>query len=74
MSRRINAIRGFTVVELLIVVAILSLLISIGMPSINNAKNIAKSAATRSLIHSLDSGLELFKSDETLGRKYPPSF
>jgi len=66
--------RGFTLIELLIVISILGLLIGIALPSLNAAKDAARRASTRATIHTLDSGLEMFRSDEVLGRYYPPSY
>lgn len=69
---------GFSLVELLTVIFIISLLIGILIPSLAAARNAAKKAATKSVISSLSVGLEMFKNDngsefsQTNG--YPPSF
>lgn len=52
ISRR----RGFTLVELLVVVAILVLLISILTPSMRKARDLARSAACRSHLHEIGQG------------------
>jgi|CXWL01.1.fsa_nt_gi prepilin-type N-terminal cleavage/methylation domain-containing protein len=69
---------GFSLVELLTVIFIISLLIAILIPSLNAARNAAKKSATTSVLKSLGVGLEMFKNDngpdfpQTNG--YPPSF
>ncbi|MCA9244478.1 MAG: prepilin-type N-terminal cleavage/methylation domain-containing protein [Phycisphaerales bacterium] len=55
--------RGFTLVELLTVIAIISLLISILVPSLQAARNQAKKTATAAQIASLDTGTEMFRND-----------
>jgi prepilin-type N-terminal cleavage/methylation domain-containing protein len=55
--------RGFTLIELLIVVAIISILASMAMPIISIAQRAAKKTATRSVMHKLDTALNLFKAD-----------
>ncbi len=70
--------RAFSLVELLTVIFIISLLIGILIPSINNARNAAKKLATSKTIDAIKVGLEMFKNDngpqfrQTNG--YPPSF
>lgn len=55
--------RGFTLVELLTVIAIISLLIGILVPSLNAARNQAKKTASAAQIASLDTGTEMFRND-----------
>ncbi len=69
--------RGFTLVELLVVVAIIALLIGILVPSLGAARNHAKDVKTRATLKALGDGLEMFRTDnEPEVRKtggYPPS-
>ncbi|MCP4248600.1 MAG: prepilin-type N-terminal cleavage/methylation domain-containing protein [bacterium] len=75
--RRRSATAGFTLVELLTVVAIISLLIGILLPSLVRSRNQAKSVKTLAQIKALDTGLELFRSDNEKEFRstngYPPS-
>ncbi len=69
---------GFSLVELLTVVFIISLLISILIPSLTSARNAAKKARANTDIRALGTALQLFKNDnerdfpQTNG--FPPSF
>ena len=69
---------GFSLVELLTVVFIISLLIGVLIPSLNAARTQAKKASTTNTIKAIDVALEMFKNDnesdfrQTNG--YPPSF
>jgi prepilin-type N-terminal cleavage/methylation domain-containing protein len=62
--------QGFTLVELLTVVAIISLLISILLPSLSRARDQARRARVRAMLHGIDTALEMFYSDFN---RYPNS-
>ena len=64
---------GFTLVELMVVMLIIALLASILVPSVNNARTAAKTASSKSTIFVLEQAVNMFRSDETLGKDYPPS-
>ena len=66
----INKNKGFTILELLIVIAIIGILSSIIFPSINNVKNKAYFSRTNSEYKSMAIALEMY-SDDNNG-EYPP--
>ena len=65
---------GFTLVELMIVVALIALLISILLPALGQVRRGARVGATRGTLNALGIGLESFKADGKVGGDYPPSF
>jgi prepilin-type N-terminal cleavage/methylation domain-containing protein len=73
MAGRTTLKRGFTLVELLVVVAIMALLISIAVPSFQHVKIAAKNQAVRALINAAGAGLEMFQGDQKFGGTLPPS-
>jgi prepilin-type N-terminal cleavage/methylation domain-containing protein len=68
---------GFTLVELLTVIAIIVLLIGILIPALARARQQAKAAATRAILKSAGDGLEMFKNENPRecrpGDGYPDS-
>ncbi|MCH8164477.1 MAG: type II secretion system protein [Planctomycetes bacterium] len=64
-------LRGFTIVELLIVIAVIILLLSIVIVAVNAATRTAQSANTLTLMNSMKQALVRFKAD--IGY-YPPVF
>jgi prepilin-type N-terminal cleavage/methylation domain-containing protein len=68
--------RGFTLVELLTVIAIISLLIGILVPALTRARNQAKNASTRATLKAIGDGLEMFRNEnpaEARGDAFPSS-
>lgn len=61
---------GFTLVELMTVIAIIVLLVGILIPALHSARTQAKQTATGALLSSLDRGCELFRGDL---KRYPDS-
>jgi len=64
---------GLTLVELLTVLAIISLLVGILIPAVSAVKNSAMEAKQRGQFVSINLGLTTFKNDSDCGGDYPPS-
>jgi len=62
--------RAFTLIELLTVIAIITLLIGILTPALGRARDQAKNAAIRAQLNSIGTGLEMFQNEQN---KYAPS-
>ncbi len=65
--------KAFTLVELLTVITIISILIAVLLPSLQQARIAAKNAASQSGLHALDVGIEMFRNDPANDGQYPPS-
>src|SRR5579859_4240795 len=61
VHRSIQAQRGFTLIEILIVVIILGILAAIVIPQFGSASTSAKTSATMSTVQSLRQQIELYK-------------
>lgn len=61
---------AFTLIELLTVIAIITLLIGILTPALGRARDQAKNAAIKAQLHSIGTGLEMFQGENG---KYAPS-
>lgn len=61
---------GFTLVELMTVIAIIVLLIGVLIPALSSARTSARKATTAGMIKAIDSGCELFRNDF---KQYPRS-
>jgi len=64
---------AFSLVELLVVIGVIALLATILLPSVVAVKTAAKATATKALLHTISSGLDMYRTEQKLGREYPPS-
>jgi len=64
---------GFTLVEILVVIAIIGLLLAVLLPAFGAVRNNAKRAATTAQFKALDTGINMFRSEAALGGALPPS-
>lgn len=64
---------GFTLVELLVVIAVIALLVGITVPVVSGVRTSARVAQTEATFRSLSIGLESFRSDAQAGGRYVPS-
>ena len=55
--------RGFSLVELLTVIAIIALLVAVAVPSLTAARESAKRVVTQGTIHSLEQGCQAFQKE-----------
>lgn len=70
MNTKARGRSGFTLVELLTVIAIISLLIGILIPSLSAARTQAKATKTTAMFSSLGKAIEMFRNDND---RYPQS-
>ncbi len=71
--RKIQSIRGFTLVEMLVVIAIIALLLAALLPAFAAVKKSAKVAQTTSYFTALDTGINSYRAEQPLGGSLPPS-
>lgn len=64
---------GFSLVELLVVIGIISLLIGIALPAFSRVRDAAKVATTSGTLNAIGTGMETFRVDERFGGDYAPS-
>ncbi len=71
--RSARARPGFTLIELMVVMMIIGVLATMLIPAVQAARVAAKVAKTKTLVFSLETAVTMFKSEERLGKYYPPS-
>lgn len=65
--------RGFSLVEMLTVIAIIALLIAILVPAIAQVQKQAKATGSKSTLGAMETALASFSADGRVGGGYPPS-
>lgn len=68
-----HARRGFTLVELLVVMAIIAIVIALVLPAIGNSRKSAQAADTRQLLANLSTAVSTFINDERRSPGYFPA-
>ncbi|HSW45885.1 MAG TPA: type II secretion system protein [Phycisphaerae bacterium] len=66
-------VSAFTLVELMVVIAIIAVLISILLPSLGAVRTQVKVAATKTTVSVLETGVNQFQADTRCGGSLPPS-
>jgi len=70
MARKRHKASGFTIIELLVVIGIIALLTGLLAPGLSVLTRSARGLKQKSILHSYETGLELFRKDFDY---YPPS-
>lgn len=65
--------KGFTLIEMMVVVAIIGLLLAALLPAFSTARNKAKNAQAQAIIKALDAGIVSYQAESALGGTLPPS-
>ncbi len=72
--KRVHTIhRAFTLVEIMVVIAIIALLVAIAIPAMNNVREQAKAGDTKAMFSAIDAGQEMFRGERVIGGTYIPS-
>jgi len=64
---------AFTLVEMLVVIAIIALLLAVLLPAFATVREKAKITQTQSIFTALDTGLRMFQQEAAIGGTLPPS-
>ncbi len=64
---------AFTLIELLVVISIIALLVALLLPAFGAIRTTAKVTSTTAMYTSLDSAINLYRNEQSLGGALPPS-
>ncbi len=70
MQQNRDAANGFTLIELLVVISIIALLISLLLPALQSARDVARLAVCSSNLRQVDLGMRFYMND--FRQSYPP--
>lgn len=64
---------GFTLIELMVVIAIIGLLVAVLLPAFSNVRTQAAVLKATAQFNAISTGIEMYRSERALGGGYPPS-
>ncbi len=73
MQRTTTRSHAFTLIELMVVIAIIGILVAVLIPALAVARRKAREAAVKAQVSSLANALEVYRGEGALGGDYPPS-
>ena len=73
VDRKTSRRNAFTLVEIMVVIAIIGLLVAVLLPAFGAVRTKARYSQVAAQFGALDTGLEMFRGEDDLGGTYPPS-
>lgn len=64
---------AFTLIEIMVVVAIIGLLVAVLLPTFGTVRRQARKAQAQAQFQAIDTGVNMFRTESKLGGAYPPS-
>ena len=72
-KRNAHVRNAFTLIEIMVVVAIIGLLVAVLLPTFSTVRRKAREAQARAQFQAIDTGVNMFRTETKLGGAYPPS-